>query len=156
MRFPVDLKPNEFGGFDVAFSDIPKALTQGDNRQDALDMAADVLEPPCSSTSTIALYRCRLMAASRWPFRRRSLRRRCCSANDWRRALSVEMARRLNVPVVNTQPAFRRSAAAGLGGLACDEPWQARQVVGGAAEDEDPVDVRQSSQLDLGQRPRSA
>ena len=31
--------------------------------------------------------------------------------------------------------------------LACDEPWQPEQVVGGAAEDEDPVDLGKSSQL---------
>ena len=40
-----------------------------------------------------------------------------------------------------------------LPGLACDEPRQAQQVVGGAAEDEDPVDVGQSSQFDLGNGP---
>ena len=34
--------------------------------------------------------------------------------------------------------------------LACDEPWQPEQVVGGAAEDEEPVDLHQTSQLYLG------
>ena len=33
--------------------------------------------------------------------------------------------------------------------VACDEPWQPKQIVGGAAEDEDPVDLGQTSQLYL-------
>lgn len=37
-------------------------------------------------------------------------------------------------------------------GLACEELGQAQQVVGGAAEDEDPVDLGQASQLHPGER----
>ena len=33
--------------------------------------------------------------------------------------------------------------------VVCDEPWQPEQVMGGAAEDEDPVDLGQTSQLYL-------
>ena len=55
-------------------------------------------------------------------------------------------------PFMNTYCASGALLLEVLLGLACDEPWQTQQVVGGAAEDEDPVDVSQSSQLDLGER----
>lgn len=42
MRYPVKLEPDS-GGFVVSFPDIPEALTQGDNREDALEMARDAL-----------------------------------------------------------------------------------------------------------------
>jgi len=35
--------------------------------------------------------------------------------------------------------------------LVCEQPWQAQQVVRGAAEDEDPVDLGQAAQLYLSQ-----
>lgn len=42
MRYPVKLEPDS-GGFVVSFPDIPEALTQGDTREDALEMARDAL-----------------------------------------------------------------------------------------------------------------
>ncbi|WP_337071980.1 type II toxin-antitoxin system HicB family antitoxin [Klebsiella aerogenes] len=42
MRYPVKLEPDS-GGFVVSFPDIPEALTQGDTREEALEMARDAL-----------------------------------------------------------------------------------------------------------------
>lgn len=42
MRYPVNLTPCD-GGYVVSFPDIPEALTQGDDREEALSMAADAL-----------------------------------------------------------------------------------------------------------------
>ena len=42
MRYPVKLEPDS-GGYFVSFPDIPEALTQGDNREEALAMALDAL-----------------------------------------------------------------------------------------------------------------
>ncbi|TKI06397.1 type II toxin-antitoxin system HicB family antitoxin, partial [Martelella alba] len=42
MRYPVTLQPDT-GGFVVSFPDIPEALTQGDNRDEALTAALDAL-----------------------------------------------------------------------------------------------------------------
>ena len=44
MRYPARLKPQEEGGYVVTFPDIPEAITQGENIQDALMHAADALE----------------------------------------------------------------------------------------------------------------
>jgi antitoxin HicB len=44
MRFPVRLKAAEEGGYIVTFPDIPEAVTQGEDVQDALHHAADALE----------------------------------------------------------------------------------------------------------------
>jgi antitoxin HicB len=44
MRYPVRLKAAEEGGYIVTFPDIPEAITQGENVEDALRHAADVLE----------------------------------------------------------------------------------------------------------------
>jgi antitoxin HicB len=44
MRYPVRLKAAEEGGYVVTFPDIPEAITQGENIEDALRRAADVLE----------------------------------------------------------------------------------------------------------------
>ena len=41
--YPVDLRPQDDGGFMVIFPDIPEALTQGDDRADALAEASDCL-----------------------------------------------------------------------------------------------------------------
>ena len=41
--YPVDLRPKDDGGFMVIFPDIPEALTQGDDRADALAEASDCL-----------------------------------------------------------------------------------------------------------------
>lgn len=44
-RFPVDLTPDrESGGFVVTFPDVPEAITQGEDRDEALLRAADALE----------------------------------------------------------------------------------------------------------------
>lgn len=43
MRYPVKLEKVEEGGFVVSFPDIPEALTQGETREEALDMAQDAL-----------------------------------------------------------------------------------------------------------------
>lgn len=42
MRYPVKLEPDS-SGFVVSFPDIPEALTQGDTREEALEMARDAL-----------------------------------------------------------------------------------------------------------------
>lgn len=42
--YPVNLEPEEGGGFVVSFPDIPEALTSGDDLNDALAMAEDCLE----------------------------------------------------------------------------------------------------------------
>ena len=44
MHFPVHLEPAEEGGFVVTFPDIPEAITQGEDVEDALVHAADALE----------------------------------------------------------------------------------------------------------------
>lgn len=43
MRYPVVLTPAEEGGFVVTFPDIPEAITQGDDRNSALEMGLDAL-----------------------------------------------------------------------------------------------------------------
>lgn len=42
MRYPVNLTPDT-DGYVVTFPDIPEALTQGDTREEALEMALDAL-----------------------------------------------------------------------------------------------------------------
>jgi antitoxin HicB len=44
MRFPAKFARAKEGGFVVTFPDIPEAITQGDNIDDALQHAADALE----------------------------------------------------------------------------------------------------------------
>ena len=44
LRYPVNLEAAEEGGFVVTFPDIPEAITQGEDRDDALLQAADALE----------------------------------------------------------------------------------------------------------------
>ena len=45
LAYPATLKPDrEAGGFTVTFPDLPEAVTQGENRLDALNQAADCLE----------------------------------------------------------------------------------------------------------------
>lgn len=43
MRYPVVLTPAEEGGFVVTFPDIPEAITQGDDRNSAIEMGLDGL-----------------------------------------------------------------------------------------------------------------
>ena len=44
LRFPVHLEAQEEGGYVVTFPDIPEAITQGEDVEDALLHAADALE----------------------------------------------------------------------------------------------------------------
>ena len=45
MQFPVILTPDDTdGGFVVTFPDIPEAVTQGETREEALEMAQEALE----------------------------------------------------------------------------------------------------------------
>jgi antitoxin HicB len=44
MRYPVNLKKAKEGGFVVTFPDIPEAITQGDDREEAMEMAREALE----------------------------------------------------------------------------------------------------------------
>lgn len=44
LSYPVRLKAAEEGGYIVTFPDIPEAITQGEDREDALRHAADALE----------------------------------------------------------------------------------------------------------------
>ncbi|HUB50981.1 MAG TPA: type II toxin-antitoxin system HicB family antitoxin [Terracidiphilus sp.] len=44
MKYPVRLKAAEEGGYIVSFPDIPEAITQGEDIDDALLHAADALE----------------------------------------------------------------------------------------------------------------
>jgi antitoxin HicB len=45
LAYPAALTPDrEAGGFTVTFPDLPEAITQGENRLDALEQAADCLE----------------------------------------------------------------------------------------------------------------
>src|ERR1022692_4205712 len=45
LAYPATLTPDrEAGGFTVTFRDLPEAVTQGEDRLDALDQAADCLE----------------------------------------------------------------------------------------------------------------
>ena len=44
FEYPVDLSPAAEGGFVVSFPDVPEALTQGEDRDEALLAARDALE----------------------------------------------------------------------------------------------------------------
>jgi antitoxin HicB len=44
LRYPVKLEAAEEGGFVVTFPDIPEAITQGEDKDDALLHASDALE----------------------------------------------------------------------------------------------------------------
>lgn len=43
MRYPARFEPAPEGGFVITFRDIPEAITQGDTKQEAEEMAADAL-----------------------------------------------------------------------------------------------------------------
>lgn len=43
MRYPATFTPQEEGGFTVTFRDIPEAITQGDDMNEASEWAADAL-----------------------------------------------------------------------------------------------------------------
>lgn len=42
--YPVELEPAEEGGFVVRFPDVPGAITEGEDREEALERARDALE----------------------------------------------------------------------------------------------------------------
>ncbi len=42
--YPVTLKPDKGGGYVVTFKDVPEAITQGEDLDDALEQAADALD----------------------------------------------------------------------------------------------------------------
>jgi len=44
LRYPANFEPAEEGGFVVTFPDIPEAITQGEELEDTMRHAADVLE----------------------------------------------------------------------------------------------------------------
>jgi len=44
LAYPVHLEPAEEGGFVVTFSDIPEAITQGEDEAEAMVWALDALE----------------------------------------------------------------------------------------------------------------
>jgi antitoxin HicB len=44
LDYPVRLKPAEEGGYVVTFPDVPEAITQGEDREEALLRAVDALE----------------------------------------------------------------------------------------------------------------
>ncbi|MBJ6724934.1 type II toxin-antitoxin system HicB family antitoxin [Geomesophilobacter sediminis] len=44
LAYPIHLEPAEEGGFVVTFPDIPEAITQGEDRDDALAWAQEALE----------------------------------------------------------------------------------------------------------------
>lgn len=44
IEYPAVLKPAQEGGYTVSFPDVPEALTQGDDRDEALLNARDALE----------------------------------------------------------------------------------------------------------------
>jgi len=48
--YPANLLPDPDGGFTVTFRDVPEAITEGDNREEALLRAEDALE------SALAMY----------------------------------------------------------------------------------------------------
>jgi len=44
FSYPVTLKRDKRGGYVVTFRDVPEAITQGENLDDALEQAADALD----------------------------------------------------------------------------------------------------------------
>lgn len=44
FEYPVDLIPAKGGGFVVTFPDVPEAITQGDDKDEALEYASEALE----------------------------------------------------------------------------------------------------------------
>lgn len=44
FEYPVELIPAKEGGFVVIFPDVPEAITQGDDQEEALQNASDALE----------------------------------------------------------------------------------------------------------------
>lgn len=44
LRFPMNLQASDEGGFVVTFPDIPEAITQGEDKEDALRRGTDALE----------------------------------------------------------------------------------------------------------------
>lgn len=44
MRYPAKFEAADEGGYVVTFRDIPEAITQGDDMEDAMEMARDALQ----------------------------------------------------------------------------------------------------------------
>jgi len=44
LQYPANFEPAEEGGFVITFPDIPEAITQGEDEEDALHRASDALE----------------------------------------------------------------------------------------------------------------
>ena len=44
LSYPVTLKPDKDGGYVVTFKDVPEAITQGEDLDDALEQAVDALD----------------------------------------------------------------------------------------------------------------
>ena len=44
LSYPVTLKREKGGGYVVTFKDVPEAITQGEDLDDALEQAADALD----------------------------------------------------------------------------------------------------------------
>ena len=44
FSYPVALKPDKSGGYVVTFRDVPEAITQGEDLDDALEQASDALD----------------------------------------------------------------------------------------------------------------
>ena len=44
FSYPVTLKRDKRGGYVITYRDIPEAITQGENLEDALEQAADALD----------------------------------------------------------------------------------------------------------------
>ena len=81
MQFPVTLLHNKGGGFTVAFTDIPEAITEGDTEVEALAHARDALVSALDFYSRIAV-QCRhpraRAGAKMVDFRPASPPRCCC------------------------------------------------------------------------------
>ena len=77
FSYPVDLTTEDDGAVNVAFPDLPEALTFGEDRVDALDQAVDCLEvalafriddgleipPPSPAKGRVVVVPCALVAA---------------------------------------------------------------------------------------------
>jgi antitoxin HicB len=48
LVYPAKFTPAEEGGFNVSFPDVPEALTQGDNEQEAKEHATEALQAALS------------------------------------------------------------------------------------------------------------
>ncbi len=54
LSYPVTLKPDKDGGYVVTFRDVPEAITQGEDLDDALEQAADALDEAMAGRMRLA------------------------------------------------------------------------------------------------------